>query len=55
LAVNERHESNSEQVVVRWKMKNGRRGKTAPMSRIEAEHLVRELARRLQRMGFEIG
>jgi len=48
-------EPSDEQVVVRWKMRDGRGGKTVRMSRTEAEVLVRQLRRRFGRMSFEVG
>jgi hypothetical protein len=48
-------EHGKEPVVLRWKLRDGRSGKTVRMSRAEAEVLVRELRRRFGRMSFEIG
>jgi hypothetical protein len=40
--------------VIRWRMRDGRCGKTARMSRSEAEALLRELAGRSRLLSFEV-
>lgn len=40
--------------VIRWRLRDGRRGKTGRLSRAEAEAAVRELARRWSQITFEV-
>ena len=53
--MNQGHELENKPVVVRWRMKNGRSGKTERMPRAQAEMLVRELAGRFEKVAFEVG
>ena len=45
---------NSVGTVIRWRLRDGRQGKTGRMSRTEAEAAVRELGRRWGQITFEV-